>query len=306
VCTLTLVSRSHSRGACGADYDRLQSLYADDTPPLALDELKAAATAPVRKQAAAAPARAPATTAAVSATPAAAPAAASARLKGGGAKASGKAGKSTSKPKPKAKPAKGAKAADEPPVGLAAAAPSARAAAAAEPAKDALVAARLAEVDELLSAGLINAEERAAKVRALAAASQPAPPAVAADLVQCAGCGESFLAHLLAKHERSCAAVARPAKKVAFKSVERPLPTPGASMSGLAELEAASAAEALPSELVACEKCGRTFFPDRLPIHQRVCKGTAKGSADAARKATLDEMLATGLITQAEYDAKLG
>ena len=26
------------------------------------------------------------------------------------------------------------------------------------------------------------------------------------------------------------------------------------------------------SQLVPCENCGRTFAPDRLPIHQRGCK----------------------------------
>ncbi|XP_035215577.1 zinc finger protein 474-like isoform X2 [Stegodyphus dumicola] len=30
---------------------------------------------------------------------------------------------------------------------------------------------------------------------------------------------------------------------------------------------------AVQSQLVPCAVCGRTFFPERLPVHRRVCKG---------------------------------
>jgi hypothetical protein len=33
-----------------------------------------------------------------------------------------------------------------------------------------------------------------------------------------------------------------------------------------------AAYESAKSQLLACENCGRTFNPDRLPVHQRSCK----------------------------------
>lgn len=35
----------------------------------------------------------------------------------------------------------------------------------------------------------------------------------------------------------------------------------------------AAAWDTFTSQLVACTLCNRTFFPDRLPIHQKACKG---------------------------------
>ena len=147
-------------------------------------------------------------------------------------------------------------------------------------------------------------------------APTPTPPPV--ELVQCEGCGESFLAHLRPKHQRSCPAVSKPAKKtVRFRDPERALPKPGeAPTDGAAEdaaLEKASIAFADngSNSFVACDKCGRTFFPDRLPVHMRACRGgKGKGGGGAttedtaARLATLDSLLAAGLITPDEHEAK--
>jgi len=66
---------------------------------------------------------------------------------------------------------------------------------------------------------------------------------IAASLEACA-CGDKFLPHLLAQHQRSCEAC---------MPKEAADPTNG----GL---------------FVPCEWCHRTFFPDRLPVHQRSCK----------------------------------
>ena len=41
--------------------------------------------------------------------------------------------------------------------------------------------------------------------------------------------------------------------------------------------------EAHMQQLIPCTLCGRTFFPDRIEVHQRSCKGITRGpkTADA-------------------------
>ena len=41
--------------------------------------------------------------------------------------------------------------------------------------------------------------------------------------------------------------------------------------------------EASKSNLVACPNCGRTFNPDRIVTHQRICKGIGNKSAGTSR-----------------------
>ena len=176
------------------------------------------------------------------------------------------------------------------------------------------MAARLAVLDELLEGGLITRAEFDEKKLGIApAATDAAPPK--ADLAKCSGCGELFLLHLLPKHQRSCSEV-KPVKKT-VRFVERPLPKPQDPYSSDApdvpaaiEREQASVefADNGSNSFVACEQCGRTFFPDRLPIHMRACKGgkakKAQESDAAARLAVLDELFEGGLVTRAEYDQK--
>ena len=38
-----------------------------------------------------------------------------------------------------------------------------------------------------------------------------------------------------------------------------------------------------------CEWCGRTFFPDRLPVHKRVCKKKPRGNG--CRETTVDGVM---------------
>jgi len=201
---------------------------------------------------------------------------------------------------------------------------------------------RIAALSELLSSGLITQAEYDAKLASLGASTtaQASPPVVpGSELVTCEGCGEMFLPHLRPKHQRSCAAAQSKRKTVQFtesakgrklakavggggakggqgassgaKSVERPLPKPG-ELNEKIEAEEKLLAQNGANTFVPCEKCGRSFFPDRLPVHMRACKGGKKkaqgeGAAEAAdaRRAQLDQMLEAGLITQAEYDAKI-
>ena len=137
----------------------------------------------------------------------------------------------------------------------AAAAEAAVAAAAAAKAAAALKAARDKESAERAAAEAAAAKAAARqaanealakeKAEAEAAAQRKAEEAarLAAEMVACA-CGERFLPHLLAQHQRSCESCA---------PKEPADPTNGGMF-------------------VPCDWCGRTFFPDRLPVHQRTCK----------------------------------
>ena len=174
-------------------------------------------------------------------------------------------------------------------------------------------ASRLAVLDELLEGGLITRAEYDEKKSAIAPAAHTDAAPAKADLAKCSGCGELFLPHLLPKHQRSCSEVKAVKKTVKF--VERPLPkpqdpyssdTPDVPAAIERELASVEFADNGSNSFVACDLCGRTFFPDRLPIHMRICKGgkpkKAQESEAAARMAVLDELLEGGLVTKAEYD----
>ena len=101
---------------------------------------------------------------------------------------------------------------------------------------------------------------------------------------------------------------------------ERPLPRPRDSSAAEADARSVEFADNGSNSFVACSKCGRTFFPDRLPLHLRACKGGKAGGkgtddtnqdsqppvgeAEALRLAELAELLSAGFITQDEHDAK--
>lgn len=233
-----------------AYYDRLRSLYGD-TKPLTPEELAAAAKAASKP-----PPKSAATPAAASAKPA----------------------KEAARATKAAKAGRGKQGASSPP----AQAPTAMPAAA-----DPVLMQRLAQVDELLANGLISQAECDAKRSEIlgSASSGPssqfsshaAPPVAPtpAEVVTCSGCGEAFLPHLLPKHQRACGKVKPVKKRVQFSerpksNDERPLPKAGAAEQALASIEFADNGS---NSFVGCDKCGRTFFPDRLPIHQRACKG---------------------------------
>ena len=204
------------------------------------------------------------------------------------------------------------------------------------------------ELRGLLAMGLITQPEYDAKLGALvtglrgeptSATVQAAATELSAEeaLVRCEGCGEKFLPHLRPKHQRTCTAVlpAKKMKKVTFgqggggfgsgrsglnPTDERPLPRPRDSSAAEADARSVEFADNGSNSFVACSKCGRTFFPDRLPLHLRACKGGkagGKGTADpnqdsqppvgeaeALRLAELAELLSAGFITQEEHDAK--
>lgn len=89
---------------------------------------------------------------------------------------------------------------------------------------------------------------------------------IEASLVECK-CGLTFLPSVLPQHQRSCEAC-KPVKKEVKFDEEAPR-----SSVEFGENDA--------NGFVACEWCARTFFPDRLAVHHRVCK--QKLAADAKK-----------------------
>ena len=96
------------------------------------------------------------------------------------------------------------------------------------------------------------------------------------ELQPCA-CGLTFLREKLPAHQRSCtvhkalqdaaAAEKAAAAKAAAAAAAAADEAAAAKAAGLTDSDATSAAG-----FVNCEYCGRHFFPDRLPVHLRVCK----------------------------------
>ena len=92
----------------------------------------------------------------------------------------------------------------------------------------------------------LDDEERKAR----AAAEREARRASVNDPMVTCACGQPFLASVLPTHQRSCVAC-------------KPVATPEGGGQG---------DEVDGNGFVPCKICGRTFFPDRLPKHVRVCE----------------------------------
>ena len=107
----------------------------------------------------------------------------------------------------------------------------------------------------------------------LAAAAAREQAELEAALVTCR-CGLRFLPAVIAEHQRSCEAVAPTKKEVHFVEEDATQDMLSSDLATPAEGIRASIefAENDANTFVPCEWCGRTFFPDRLPIHLRVCK----------------------------------
>ena len=95
---------------------------------------------------------------------------------------------------------------------------------------------------------------------------------VPSSYVPCEGCGRTFLPDRLPVHERGCHGI-MPQSKLRPTATEyggrataappnEPTPNAGPKME-----------TQTPSGYVPCEGCGRTFLPDRLPVHERGCHG---------------------------------
>lgn len=94
-------------------------------------------------------------------------------------------------------------------------------------------------------------------------------------LVICYICGREFGSKSISIHEPQCLEKWKIENKSLPKNLRRKLPKKpeGLANSGAGLLHYnESASQAAVAQLVPCHNCGRTFAPDRLPVHQRSCK----------------------------------
>ncbi|XP_060071157.1 zinc finger protein 474-like [Ylistrum balloti] len=115
--------------------------------------------------------------------------------------------------------------------------------------------------------------------------STPAPPAPG--FVLCYICGRKFGSKSIAIHEPQCLEKWKVENDQLPKSQRRKPPKKPEIVGGAGgsyDVDAMNEAawQSAQSQLIPCDRCGRTFAPDRLSVHQRACKappGAAKQPA---------------------------
>uniref|UniRef100_A0A8D2NR85 C2HC/C3H-type domain-containing protein n=1 Tax=Zosterops lateralis melanops TaxID=1220523 RepID=A0A8D2NR85_ZOSLA len=117
----------------------------------------------------------------------------------------------------------------------------------------------------------------------------------------CYICGREFGSHSIAIHEPKCLEKWRIENNQLPKRLRRPEPRKPEILTGTGNYTLADENEAAyysaQAQLVPCRNCGRTFFPDRLPVHERCCKGgssTARLPSAAAGKSAKAPRSGTG------------
>lgn len=99
--------------------------------------------------------------------------------------------------------------------------------------------------------------------------------------VLCYICGRKFGEASVSIHEPQCLEKWKIENDKLPKGQRRPLPKkPEVLQSGgKYDMDAMNEAawQSAQAQLIPCDGCGRTFAPDRLPVHQRACKGAGKG-----------------------------
>ncbi|XP_056021207.1 zinc finger protein 474-like isoform X2 [Ostrea edulis] len=105
--------------------------------------------------------------------------------------------------------------------------------------------------------------------------------------VLCYICGRKFGTKSISIHEPQCLEKWKKENALLPKSQRRKSPVkPEIIGKGSNNIEAMNQAawQSSQAQLLPCDRCGRTFAPDRLAVHQRACKapGGAKGKPSAA------------------------
>lgn len=91
----------------------------------------------------------------------------------------------------------------------------------------------------------------------------------------CYICGREFGSKSLPIHEPKCLEKWHTENDKLPKHLRRPAPLKPQSFPGFSNdlaAQNAAAAQSYQAQLLSCKNCGRTFLPDRLPVHQRSCK----------------------------------
>lgn len=96
--------------------------------------------------------------------------------------------------------------------------------------------------------------------------------------VLCYICGRKFGTASISFHEPQCLEKWKKENELLPKAQRRKLPVKPevVSSNGSYDVDAMNAAawESAQSQLIPCDRCGRTFASDRLSVHQRSCKAT--------------------------------
>ncbi|XP_076305052.1 uncharacterized protein LOC143222430 isoform X2 [Tachypleus tridentatus] len=96
----------------------------------------------------------------------------------------------------------------------------------------------------------------------------------------CYICGEESDNHSISIHESQCLQKWRHTNEALPEEQRRAEPQRPESDNISPRDDYSDASwQAFQAQLVPCPNCGRTFFPDRLPIHQRACKSKSNGGA---------------------------
>ncbi|XP_044119620.1 zinc finger protein 474-like [Neovison vison] len=121
--------------------------------------------------------------------------------------------------------------------------------------------------------------------RRIMSESQPSPPVIPSrrpGFRVCYICGREFGSQSIAIHEPQCLEKWRIENSKLPKNLRRPEPSKPQPLggSGSYDLQAVNEAafQSSQAQLLPCEYCGRTFLPDRLPVHQRSCKPKDDGT----------------------------
>lgn len=111
-------------------------------------------------------------------------------------------------------------------------------------------------------------------------ASQPPAPRT----VVCYICGREFGSKSISIHEPQCLSKWKTQNAQLPKEQRRPIPVKPQTSGQMTRAQLNEAAyESSKKQLVPCPNCGRTFAPDRLPVHLKACRpkdggGSASGS----------------------------
>ena len=101
------------------------------------------------------------------------------------------------------------------------------------------------------------------------------------NFVLCYICGRKFGVASIGIHEPQCLEKWKIENDRLPKGQRRPLPKKPEILQagGSYDVDAMNEAawQSAQSQLIPCDRCGRTFAPDRLAVHQRACKATGKG-----------------------------
>ena len=122
-------------------------------------------------------------------------------------------------------------------------------------------------------------QRRNSKEKMLTSKKTKAAPGTS--FVLCYICGRKYTTASLPIHEPQCLEKWKIENDKLPKGLRRPVPKKPQSLTsgGRYDMDAMNEAawQSSQAQLIPCDKCGRTFAPDRLSVHQRACKGTGKG-----------------------------